>query len=164
MKKGENMTAAPVPVEVNTRLITAALKTFDAPAVDLEDPVAVKQRIEAYFRTCAEMELRPGNLGLYAALGLSRQQVHNDLTGRTEKLSPASRDLLKKAIQGLAAYREQLGAQGKLNPITLLFWQKNYDGLTDTYSLETQEKPAGFTPTISAEEALAALDGIVIDE
>ncbi len=30
-----------------------------------------------------------------------------------------------------ASYREQLGADGKLNPVTLVWWQKNYDGLVD---------------------------------
>ena len=157
MKKGENIAAAPIPAEVNTKLITAALMTFDAPAIDLKDPEAVRERIEDYFNACDRLELRPGNMGLYASLGLSRQEIHNDLTGRTEKLSPESRDTLKKALQALAAYREQLGAQGKINPVTLLFWQKNFDGFRETLSIETAEKPAGFSPTITAEEARAAL-------
>ena len=58
-------------------------------------------------------------------------------TGKSKsKLTPDCIDILKKALQLLAEYREQLGAQGKLNPVTLIFWQKNYDALEDSARLE----------------------------
>ena len=40
-------------------------------------------------------------------------------------------DLIKKAKRVMGTYREILGSEGKLNPSTLIFWQKNYDGLKD---------------------------------
>lgn len=42
----------------------------------------------------------------------------------------------------LSEYREQLGLQGKLNPVTMIFWQKNYDGLEDNTRLEVTARPA----------------------
>jgi hypothetical protein len=44
--------------------------------------------------------------------------------------------LLKKAKVALSAYREMLGSTGKINPVTLIFWQKNYDGLEDKQTME----------------------------
>ena len=68
---------------------------------------------------------------MYAALGLSKQDVSNAINGYSGKLRPSTIDLIKKAKQALATYIELLGSQGKLNPVTLIFWQKNYDGLKD---------------------------------
>lgn len=31
----------------------------------------------------------------------------------------------------MSSIREQLAASGKLNPVTAIFWQKNFDGLKD---------------------------------
>ena len=81
--------------------------------------------------------LRPGNLGLYASLGLSKQDVSDAIRGRNKsKLSSSSIDLLKKAKVALSTYREMLGSTGKINPVTLIFWQKNYDGLEDKQTME----------------------------
>jgi hypothetical protein len=100
--------------------------------------------------------MRPGNLGLYAALGMSRQDVNNVLTGKSKsKASPAVIDVLKKAIYAIGAYREQLGAQGKINPVTMIFWQKNYDGLTDTTNIQVStdnERQAQLSPEQIAQQ------------
>lgn len=113
-----------------------ALDIFNAPAVELKDPRAVSEAISGYFNSCIERGLRPGNLGLYAVLGLSKQEVSNELRGVTHKLSTSTIDLIKKAKVALSTYREMLGSTGKINPVTLIFWQKNYDGLEDKQTME----------------------------
>lgn len=122
---------APMSNDESALFCQYALDMFHAPTVDLGDPDAVADAIDGYFRYCVERGLRPGNLGLYATLGLSKQEVSNEMRGVTHKLSSSCIDLLKKAKQALSTYRELLGSQGKLNPVTLIFWQKNYDGLKD---------------------------------
>lgn len=52
------------------------------------------------------------------------------------KLSSSTIDLIKKAKVALSTYREMLGSTGKINPVTLIFWQKNYDGLEDKQTME----------------------------
>ncbi len=37
----------------------------------------------------------------------------------------------KKSLEIMSSIREQLAASGKLNPVTAIFWQKNFDGLKD---------------------------------
>ena len=128
---------APMTREENNRLVSMALRVFDYDPIDLRDEVQVRARITDYFSECMRLGLRPGNMGLYSALGLSRQQVHNIITrGDRGKISPGSSDMIKKAIRAMSTYRELLGSSGKLNPVTLIFWQKNYDGLQDNSSLE----------------------------
>lgn len=120
----------------NAAMCEYALNIFHAPAVNLDDPEAVSCAIDGYFRDCINRGLRPGNLGLYASLGLSKQDVSNAIRGYSKKLSPPVIDLLKKAKVALSTYREMLGSTGKINPVTLIFWQKNYDGLEDKQTME----------------------------
>ena len=113
------------------------LQTADKKPVDLHNAEEVKAAIIGFFEDCERVGKRPGNMGLYRALGISRQQAHNIVTGRDKNtVSHAVRDMIKNTSLILADYREQLGMQGKINPVQLIFWQKNYDGLEDVTRLE----------------------------
>ena len=134
------------------------LREVGKPPVDLHNPEEVKQAIYDYLVDCETAGKRPGNMGLYRALNLTRQEVNAVLTGRLKsKVSPACIDILKKSIQLLGEYREQLGAQGKLNPVTMIFWQKNYDGLEDSTRLELAPA-AGPTAQRTPEEIRRAIE------
>ena len=123
----------------NRNIIELCLETFTAPVPDINNPEEVYTAIAEYFRSCVERGLRPGNMGLYARLGKSRQEINNIIHGRT-KINPAASDIIKKALSTLSQMREQYGATGKLNPVTLIFWQKNYDGLTDVQQIEVSAR------------------------
>ena len=114
-----------------------ALNIFEHNAPNINDADAVKECILEYFSMCEHDGIRPSNLGLYAYIGLSKQQVSNIVNGR-DKVNPLTRDLLKKAQVTLSSYREGLAMNGKLNPVTAIFWSKNFDGMTDTQTLEIQ--------------------------
>ena len=122
---------SPISKDENEALILNALDVFHSTPPDLNDPEAVAQSIDQYFRSCIDRGVRPGNMGLYGVLGLSRQEVSEALTGRTHKLGSSTIDTIKKACTAMSTYRESLGSSGKLNPVTLIFWQKNFDGLKD---------------------------------
>lgn len=126
----------------NAAFCQYALDIFNAPPVNLDNPDEVAGAISGYFNSCIDRGLRPGNLGLYAVLGLSKQDVSDALRGRSRKLSPSTIDLIKKAKVALSTYREMLGSTGKINPVTLIFWQKNYDGLEDKQTMEIAPKQA----------------------
>ena len=72
-------------------------------------------------------------MGLYSAWGLSRQAVHQTIS---RGASSARIDIMQKSLQIMATIRESLMSGGKINPVTGIFWQKNFDGLTDTQSIE----------------------------
>lgn len=157
---GDNgLTASPQELSaLTTNLKQNFIKCMDSPPVDLHNVDEVKQAILEYFTDCEESGKRPGNMGLYRALGMSRQDVNNVLTGKSKsKASLDVIDTIKKTVLLLAEYREQLGAQGKLNPVTMIFWQKNFDGLDETNKLEITAKPAQ-DPTLTPEEIQQQLE------
>ena len=122
------------------------------PAIDLHNPEEVKQAILNYLIDCERSGKRPGNMGLYRALDMSRQDMNDVLRGKNKsKASLECIDIIKKALNMLSEYREQLGLQGKLNPVTMIFWQKNYDGLEDQTRVELTAKTAQ-EPTLSPDE------------
>ena len=118
--------------------------------VDLHDPDSVKDAINHYFDGCIQSHTRPGNLGLYRALGMDARDIHDAINRKNKsRVSPECIDLIQKARHILSEYREQLGSQGKINPVTLIFWEKNYDGLTDQTRIEVSHEnmlTAGLSP------------------
>ena len=105
--------------------------------VDLHDNQSVIQASIEFFDECYTAGIRPSNMGYYRKLGLTRQDVNNALTGKSKsKISPECIDTLKKVLLILSDYREQLAVTGKINPVTAIFWSKNFDGMTDVTKLE----------------------------
>lgn len=131
---GDNgITATP---EELRQITKHAIELFEAPAPDLHNPEEVKQAIYNYFDSCDRHGVRPANLGFYAALGLSKQDYNNIVTGKSKsKASPACIDLMQKTHRILSSYREALAMNGKVNPVTAIFWSKNFDGMTDSTTL-----------------------------
>ena len=86
-------------------------------------------------------------MGLYASIGLTKNQVKELIHGRVKSVegkavNSSSIAHIKKAIKTMSLFRESLGAQGKLNPATLIFWQKNFDGLEDVQRVELDANAA----------------------
>ena len=126
-----------VDVQENALYITLAKDIFNSPLPDLHKADEVEACINKYFDDCISKGLRPGNLGLYTCLGMNKNEVRDLIHGRTPRVaSQDAIDLIKKAIKILSTFRELLGSQGKLNPATLIFWQKNFDGLEDVQRME----------------------------
>ena len=123
------------PSEISN-LADLALSVFMLPTPDLHKPEEVQSAIMNYFQTCRDHGTRPGNLGLYAALGLSRQDYNNLINGKVKsKASPVCIDMMKKAARAVGVYREGLALEGKINPVTYIFMGKNYDSLSDATTL-----------------------------
>lgn len=131
----------PVDYEENKTLIELCLDIFNHKEPDLSKPEEVEESINYYFQSCVSKGLRPGNMGLYAAIGLRKDEVRDLLSGRQKSFNgrvanPAIIPLIKKACRAMSLYRETLGSQGKLSPPVLIFWQKNFDGLEDVQRME----------------------------
>ena len=126
-----------VDTELNAIMVQNILESFQAKEPDLHKADEVEYAIKDYFNRCITKGLRPGNMGLYNALGLGKTEVYDILNGRNpRKASLESIAIIKKAQKALSEFRESLGSQGKLNPATLIFWQKNFDGLEDVQRME----------------------------
>lgn len=143
----------PIDYDENRNMIEHCLEIFDRPIPDLSKPEEVKQAIDNYFRSCISRGLRPGNMGLYACFNLSARQVKELFEGKIKlNANYQSIEYLKKACKTMSSIRESLGSQGKLNPATLIFWQKNFDGLSDVQQVEI----AAVQQAVKSPEQIAA--------
>lgn len=122
--------------EENKTYIDLIQQSYNACKPDLHDPVQVDNAIQAYFQRCYDHNVRPGNMGVYNALGVTRQDVNDYLSGRRKEPNSRFNDTLKKIKSSMAEYRELLGSEGKISPVTMIFWQKNHDGFTDVQQVE----------------------------
>ena len=114
-----------------------ALEIFEIIPPDLHDAKQVYDAISNYFRSCDTHGVRPSNLGLYASLGMTRQDVDDVIRGKNKsRASHECIDMIQRAKLALSAYRESLAMSGKINPVTALFWSKNFDGMTDVQQVE----------------------------
>lgn len=112
--------------------------------IDTTDAEQLRDRAVEYFNYCIKTDSRPGNMGLYSAWGISRQAVSQALQS---KASNARIDTIKKSLAVLADVRERLMSEGKINPVTGIFWQKNFDGLKDVQDLVVAPGDREDTPT-----------------
>ena len=126
------------------------------PPIDNKDPEQLKQRAIEYFNYCIENDSRPGNMGLYSAWGIDRRTLYGQLAAQPNSERTV---IIKKSIDILSAIREKLMSAGKINPVTGIFWQKNYDGLKDVQELEiTPKKTIEATQTVEQIEADIPID------
>ena len=82
-----------------------------------------------YLETCAKYDMKIGNQAAYAAIGIDKGIAWEWVNRCTT--NPARTDFIKKVQKVCALYREGLMQDGKVNPVTGIFWQKNYDGMKD---------------------------------
>lgn len=96
--------------------------------IDTKDPEQLRDRTLKYLQYCIDNNIKPGNLGLYNAWGMTKEEVSNV---RRREPSSLRCSVIKKSCQIMSQIREQLMADRKVDTATGIFWQKNYDGLKD---------------------------------
>lgn len=96
-----------------------------------KDPESLLACFQEYLRVAEEEGAMIGNLTAYAAMGITRQTADEWLHGKSNKSDPRYRDLIYYVKNVCASYREYLGLEGKIHPALTIFWQRNFDGLTN---------------------------------
>lgn len=97
--------------------------------LDYNDVDEMERRFENYLRMCAEWDMKVGNQAAYMAIGIDKGTAYDWL--HRSNGNPRRSDFVKRVQKICATYREGLMEDGKVNPVTGIFWQKNYDGLKD---------------------------------
>ncbi|MDD4370958.1 MAG: hypothetical protein PHD56_07790 [Anaerostipes sp.] len=118
-------------------LTRVSIEIWNMEPINIREPEAVKKRIEEYLNHCIDKGFRPGNMGMYTAIGMSKQGI--DLFIKRNPKHP-SVPIIQKGKQLMSMYRELLMVNGKVNPVTGIFWQKNYDGLKDVQEIGLSAK------------------------
>ena len=119
-----------LPDGYNAKMIQFMLDITPPDQIDLWDVRAMEQRFANYLRLCAERDIKVGNMAAYYAIGLGKDTARDWLSQDPQAKHERTR-FIKKVQQICAFYRENLMGDGKINPVTGIFWQKNYDGLKD---------------------------------
>lgn len=116
----------------NSKYIGVTMQLFNAPDIDLTDPVAVQERLSWYFQLMFEADMKPTVAGMGLALnGMDRRrlaEIKNDVRevgAITKNLAPASREIIKKAYKFLENLHENWMNSGKINPVAGIFLAKN---------------------------------------
>lgn len=99
------------------------------PPVDKSNIDELEERFRKFINYCMENDVRITNQTMYLALGITKDNVYDWENGRGR--GTLHSEFIKKIKAYCSSYREMLGAEGKLNPVTLVWWQKNYDGMVD---------------------------------
>ena len=90
----------------------------------------------------APNDIKIGNQMCYLALGITKDDVYNWEHGNSR--GDTHGDFAKKIRKICAGNREILMQDGQINPITGIFWQKNYDGMRDVQDVViTPNQPLG---------------------
>lgn len=133
LPKGSGGTAYPdLPEGENARLITAIITVNDiAKHANVNDIDSLYWCFEEYLNMCRSMDIKITNMSAYAACGIGRDNIKNWIHGLTRRSDPRYREFAMYVNRVCAEYREMLMSEGKLNPITGIWWQKNYDSFSD---------------------------------
>ena len=123
----------------NTKYLSINAALMNMPNIDLNDPVAVQQRLMEYFELYAEADTKPTVVGMAAALnGHSRRWLYavtHDVPtggkGYMANIPKESANYIKKAYVLLENLWENYMLNGKVNPVVGIFLGKNNYGYQD---------------------------------
>ena len=103
-------------------------RAFDAPPKSDEE---LCDRLNWFFKTCAETQQLATVEKMCLALSWSRQHVFELEAGNRPGFSPNTRDIIKKAKNLIASIDAELAQEGKIQPVVYMFRAKNYYGMKD---------------------------------
>ena len=105
---------------------------YDMPKINLDSDEEVEQRINEYFEYCIEAQLRPTVEGLGLAIGVNRSTLYNWEVKKTRAgLNDFRYNIIKKAKDYIAFLMSDLVMENKINPVTCIFYAKNYFQICD---------------------------------
>lgn len=137
---GKNITLPQVgPIEPgsNAAIVAHLLQTREiAKHADIENIDTLYDCMQEYLLLCIQTDTKITNKSLYAACGLSIDLVSDWATGRRRASDPRYREFALTLKSICSQHREQAAAEGKLNPVMAIWWQKNYDGMRDDPVIE----------------------------
>lgn len=118
-----------LPEGYNTRRIRFMQAILPTEPLDRDDVEEMERRFAFYLEMCAQWDMKVGNMAAYAAIGIDKADAYE--WSNRNLGNPARTAFIKKVQKVCAMYREGLMEDGKVNPVTGIFWQKNYDGMKD---------------------------------
>lgn len=156
-----NQQIANLPEGTNTRYIEHLIRIQNiAVGSDRKDVEGLKDRFVQYLHMCAENDYKVNNMAAYAAMGVGKDDIYrweHGIRGTPEHKKLAS---MVKSICG--AYRSILMDEGEINPVVGIFWQKCFDGLSETAEADASLLMNGDdkSDTMTAEDIMEKYDNL----
>lgn len=133
---------AEMPEGYNAKVTAFMMEIMPKEPLDTQDVAEMERRFMNYVQKCSEWDMKVGNQAAYMAIGITKEQAWE--WENVVKGNPDRSDFVKKVRQFCGVFREGLMQDGKVNPVTGIFWQKNYDGMKDqTEMVLTPNNPLG---------------------
>lgn len=155
-----------MPEGYNAKVTAFMMEIMPKEPLDLQDVPEMERRFLNYVQKCSEWDMKVGNQAAYMAIGITKEQAWE--WENVTKGNPARTYFIKKVRQFCGVFREGLMQDGKVNPVTGIFWQKNYDGMKDqTEMVLTPNNPLGEQKDMKALEQKyleSAYDGSEVAE
>lgn len=141
----------PEEMEYNQRHIQHVLRIHEiAMQADRKDPASLRACFLNYVALCAEDGFKVGNMAAAAAMGVDCPTVER----WNRSKDPEYKELAQFVKSTCSLFREGMVADGKVNPVIGIFWQRNYDGLRN----DTEQVQAVQTTQDDGEEGMTADD------
>lgn len=95
------------------------------------DIVNLRDCFQMFKALCYNCEMRPTNQAAFYALGFSASSFRTWKNGKARGQNADFQQLADDIAAFCGFFREQLAMEGKIAPLTNIWLQKNYDGMTD---------------------------------
>jgi hypothetical protein len=120
----------------NTKYIQVIIETHKiAQSADPNNVDSLYDCLNRYIQMCRDYDVKLTNMGAYQACGLTRYTVDRWASGKVRTSNPEYMQFAQTIRAVCSEYREILMAEGKIHPVTGIWWQKNYDSFSDQPSI-----------------------------
>lgn len=112
----------------NSRVVRFLREIAPTEPLDFNDVDEMERRFAHYIEMCELYDQPISNLAAYSAIGITKSQAENwEHRDKNER----KREFIRKVRTVCGTVREFYMLDGKVPPVTGIWWQKNYDGLRD---------------------------------
>ena len=143
----------------NNKFLSHNLAVMRMPAIDISNPVLVRQRINDYFQLCADNDMKPSVKGLTNALKIGRTTLWEWRNGNYR--AGTHQAIVLEAYDTLEALWLDYMQNGKINPVSGIFLGKNlFPDYTDKqeYVLTPNAKVEQIDPATLEEKYADVID------
>jgi hypothetical protein len=144
------------------RYLRHALSSWDLPVIDISDEKQVEERLQWYFNSCIEDDVKPTVTGMCRSLGIDRKTLYR--WGQGEARDATHSHLIKKAYEMMEEMWEGWMVNGKVNPVVGIFLGKNHFGYKDQQDVVIAPKNPLGEGGSEAEIKQRYMESVVVDE
>jgi len=138
------------------KALMECLEVYKMPKVMSDEELV--DRIDWYFKRCAERGIKPTVEELCMATGYTRNTIWEWEKGTSGGIGLNCGDIVKKAKGFMANFDAKMVNEGKLNPVTYIFRSKNYYGMKDQQEyVLTPNAPLGSENPDAAQQLIGEL-------